>query len=188
MLLSDDDICRHITNGWIGIDPYDQRMVQPASIDVRLGNHIVHAPTWIDPGRIIEPDQDNGHLWRETDIADGESWLLQPKAFALGHTVETVTLSPRVAARLEGRSSWGRLGLVVHSTAGFIDPGFSGQITLELGNLSPYPIRLRPGLRIAQICFIPMVSPSTVPYGPDRGSKYHGQTRATMSRSARDEW
>lgn len=188
MLLSDDDIHHYLDNHWISIDPFDPAMVQPASIDIRLGDHIIHPPTWMNPDSIIEPDQDNSDLWHETTLDPHETWLLQPGAFALGHTIETITLSPRVAARLEGRSSWGRLGLVVHSTAGFIDPGFTGQITLELGNLSPYAIRLKPGLRIGQICFTPMVSPATRPYGPDRGSKYHGQTRATPSRAHHDQW
>jgi dCTP deaminase len=104
----------------------------------------------------------------------------------LGHTMETITLSDRVAARLEGRSSYGRLGLVIHSTAGFIDPGFTGQITLEMSNLAPHPIVLRPGTRIGQVCFIPLTSPAESPYGIRGGSKYQGQTGATASRAHRD--
>jgi dCTP deaminase len=185
MLLADTDIRTALFDGRIGVEPFDEAALQPASIDVRLGNHFVHDPARIADD-IVDPEQDNDHLTVSSVVPDGGDIVLDPGDFMLGHTVERITLSPRVASWVEGRSSLGRLGLIVHSTAGFVDPGFSGQITLELGNVSRRPIRLRPGMRIAQMCFIWTLSPSQRPYGPERGSKYHGQSGATRSLSHKD--
>jgi len=196
MIMSDQNIRESIKSGWINIEPFDDAMIQPASIDIRLGDHFttyIKRDTFRDGmgryhGIEIDPDEDNNRHTTESVISDGGRVALGPGQFMLGHTMETITLSPRVAARLEGRSSYGRLGLVIHSTAGFIDPGFSGQITLEMSNLAPYPIMLRPGARIGQICFIPLISPATIPYGARAGSKYQGQVGATASRAHQDTY
>jgi len=193
MLMSDNDIrsARHM--GWLNIEPYDPDMVQPASIDIRLGKKFIEYADLTAGGRIavdqivIDPEEDTARLHATTVLPEGGSMVLHPGAFMLAHTIETITLSSRIAARLEGRSSYARLGLIIHS-AGFIDPGFSGQITLELSNLAPHPIVLRPGTRIGQVCFMPTVSAADVPYGIREGSKYQGQTGATASRIHNDKW
>ena len=190
MLMSDEDIraARHI--GWIDIEPYDPDMLQPASIDVRLGDHFMEYIIPINPDGVtpIDPEEDNTSLYSTSIVPEGGAILLWPGQFMLAHTMETITLGNKHAARLDGRSSYGRLGLIVHSTAGFIDPGFTGQITLELSNLAPRPIVLRPGMRVAQICFTPMISPARYPYGIREGSKYQGQRNATPSLAYRDKW
>lgn len=192
MLMSDGDIraARHM--GWLNIDPFDPEMLQPASIDIRLGNTFVR---YTDNGGVydgklvtIDPEENNAHLHTTMVIPDGGTLLLHPNGFMLAHTVETITLGDRTAARLEGRSSYARLGLIIHSTAGFIDPGFTGQITLELSNLAPHPILLRPGARVGQLSFIPLVSSASAPYGTRDGSKYQGQKGATVSRAHQDKW
>lgn len=194
MLMSDNDIRSAKHMGWLNVEPYDPDMVQPASIDIRLGNHFIEYTDFTAGGRIavdpivIDPEEDTARLHSTTVLPDGGTMVLHPGAFMLAHTIETITLSSRIAARLEGRSSYARLGLIVHSTAGFIDPGFSGQVTLELSNLAPHPIILRPGARVGQICFIPTVSASDTPYGIRDGSKYQGQVRATPSSAYRDKW
>jgi len=193
MLMSDTNIrsARHM--GWLDIEPYDPEMLQPASIDIRLGTHFTRyiVNHYSDPpegGYIIDPTEDNHRMTEQIVIPSEGAIKLYPGEFLLAHTVETITLSSRIAARLEGRSSYARLGLIVHSTAGFIDPGFTGQITLELSNLAPHPIVLRPGIRVGQICFIPCVSAADVPYGIREGSKYQGQTHSTPSLAYRDKW
>ena len=189
MIMSGENIMEGVKSGWINIEPFDGEMLQPASIDIRLGNEFIkydNSYAWVGDDGTIDPERDNGHLMVKATVADDEFVYLNPHEFMLGHTVEKITLSPRVAARIEGRSSFGRLGLVVHCTAGFIDPGFSGQITLEFTNLASYPIKLRPGLRVGQVCFIPLVTPSHVPYGTRAGSKYNEQSGATVSRSQFD--
>jgi dCTP deaminase len=192
MLMADTDIRGALFDGRIAVEPFDEAALQPASIDVRLGNHFVHEPPWAGGDRVwteddvVDPARDNGHHTITSVIPDGGDVVLYPGDFMLGHTVERISLSPKVASWVEGISSLGRLGLIVHSTAGFVDPGFSGQITLELGNVSRRPIRLRPGMRIAQMCFIWTLSASQRPYGPERGSKYYGQSGATRSLSHKD--
>jgi dCTP deaminase len=189
MLMSDADIRAAVHIGWINIEPYDPEMLQPASIDVRLGNHFKEYITPINNVVTpIDPELDTAKLHSTTVLPEDGSILLWPGQFMLAHTLETITLGNKHAARLDGRSSYGRLGLIVHSTAGFIDPGFTGQITLELTNLAPNPIILRPGIRVAQICFTPMISPANTPYGIREGSKYQGQKNATVSRAYRDKW
>lgn len=181
-LLADVDIIRAVSDGRLGIEPLNRvGQLQPASVDLHLGADFLvfvpHGETHIDPEQPVEV---NRHVRKSRE----DPFVLHPGEFALGATRETVTLGADLAARLEGRSSMGRLGLVVHSTAGFIDPGFSGQITLELANLSPLPILLRPGLSVAQLCLVPLSSPAAYPYGhPDLGSKYQGQRGPVASRA-----
>src|SRR5690606_32736743 len=156
--------------------------VQPSSIDVRLDRQFRvfnnHLYTYIDP----RERQDD--LTTVVEVADGEPFVLHPGEFVLASTIETVTLGDHLAGRLEGKSSLGRLGLLVHSTAGFIDPGFSGQITLELSNVATLPITLWPGMRIGQLCLFRLSSPARYPYGSKvYGSRYQGQRGPTPSRA-----
>ena len=182
MLLSDRDLKAAISQGRLGLDPYDEAMVQPSSVDVRLDRYFRvfanHRHTHIDPAvaqddltEMVEPEGD-------------EPFILHPGEFVLGSTLEVITLADDLASRLEGKSSLGRLGLLTHSTAGFIDPGFSGHVTLELSNVANLPIRLYPGMKIGQICVLPLTSASEHPYGSSLyGSRYQDQRGPTPSRS-----
>ena len=182
MLLSDRDLKAALASGRMSLSPYDEAMVQPSSIDVRLDRYFRvfanHRYTHIDPAiaqddltELVEPDGE-------------EPFVLHPGEFVLGSTLEVITLGNDLAARLEGKSSLGRLGLLTHSTAGFIDPGFSGHVTLELSNVANLPIKLYPGMKIGQICVLPLSSPAEHPYGSERyGSRYQGQRGPTPSRS-----
>jgi len=174
MLLSDRDILAAQKDGHISLDPWTPEMVQPASIDVRLDRFFRlfnnHAYTYVDPA------ENQGALTEQFDVAPDEPWILHPGEFALGSTWEYVKLDATVAARLEGKSSLGRLGILTHSTAGFIDPGFEGHITLELSNVSTLPVKLWPGMKIGQMCFFQLSSPAEHPYGSrGTGSHYQGQ-------------
>lgn len=182
MLLSDRDIKVEIASGRVGVDPYLESMVQPSSIDVRLDRIFRvfenHRYPHIDPS-VEQPD-----LTREVATEGDEPFVLHPGEFVLGSTFEVISLPDDVAARLEGKSSLGRLGLLTHSTAGFIDPGFSGHVTLELANVATLPILLWPGMKIGQVCFFRMTSPAEFPYGSSiYGSRYQGQRGPTPSRS-----
>ena len=182
MLLSDRDIRAELDAGRIALDPFDPAMVQPASIDVRLDRFI----RLFDNHKyaVIDPAVEQPELTRLVDVGTEEPFVLHPGEFVLGSTFEHVSLPNDVAARLEGKSSLGRLGLLTHSTAGFIDPGFSGHVTLELSNTATMPIRLYPGMKIGQFCFFRLSSPSEHPYGSQRyGSRYQGQRGPTPSRS-----
>ncbi len=182
MLLSDKDIRAAIDAGRVGLEPYDPAMVQPSSVDVRIDRYFRvfenHRYPHIDPAveqaeltRLVEPDRD-------------EPFILHPGEFVLGSTYEVVSLPDDVSARLEGKSSLGRLGLLTHSTAGFIDAGFSGHVTLELSNVATLPIKLWPGMKIGQLCFFRLSSPAEAPYGSGaQGSRYQGQRGPTPSRS-----
>lgn len=182
MLLSDRDLVSEIKSGQLGLDPFEPSLVQPSSIDVRL-DHLFrvfnnHLYTHIDPAE----RQDD--LTALVDVPEGEAFILHPGEFVLASTLETVTLGRQLAARLEGKSSLGRLGLLVHSTAGFIDPGFSGHVTLELSNVASLPIRLWPGMKIGHICVLRLSSPAEHPYGSEvYGSRYQHQRGPTASRS-----
>ncbi len=182
MLLSDRDIRSELSSGRVGLDPLDLGMVQPSSVDVRLDRFFRlfdnHKYQHIDPA-VDQPD-----LTRLVEVDAMESFVLHPGEFVLGATYEAVTLPDDIAARLEGKSSLGRLGLLTHSTAGFIDPGFSGHVTLELSNVATLPITLWPGMKIGQLCFFRLSSPAEHPYGSDKyGSRYQGQRGPTASRS-----
>lgn len=182
MLLSDRDIRQELESGRIGLDPLDLGMIQPSSIDVRLDKFF----RLFDNHKYqhIDPAVDQPELTRLVEVEGTESFVLHPGEFVLGATYEVVTLPDDVAARLEGKSSLGRLGLLTHSTAGFIDPGFSGHVTLELSNVATLPITLWPGMKIGQLCFFRLSSPSEHPYGSAQyGSRYQGQRGPTASRS-----
>ncbi len=182
MLLSDRDIKAEIESGRVGIDPYDPAMVQPSSIDVRLDRFFRVFENHKYPH--IDPSVEQADLTREVSTESGEPFVLHPGEFVLGSTFEVVSLPTDVAARLEGKSSLGRLGLLTHSTAGFIDPGFSGHVTLELANVATLPILLWPGMKIGQVCFFRMTSEAEHPYGSSvYGSRYQGQRGPTPSRS-----
>lgn len=182
MLLSDKDIRAEIDAGRVALDPYDPQMVQPSSVDVRLDRFFRvfenHKYPHIDPS-VEQPD-----LTRLVEPPGDEPFILHPGEFVLASTYEVITLPDDIASRLEGKSSLGRLGLLTHSTAGFIDPGFSGHVTLELSNVATLPIKLYPGMKIGQLCLFRLSSPAEHPYGSARyGSRYQGQRGPTASRS-----
>lgn len=182
MLLSDKDIRRYLDDGQIGLDPWDPQMLQPASIDVRLDRYFRLFNN--HQYSVIDPAANQSELTSIFDAGEDEPFVLHPGEFVLGATYEKVTLGTAVAARLEGKSSLGRLGLLTHSTAGFIDPGFTGHVTLELSNTATMPILLYPGMKIGQLCFFQLSSPAQAPYGSGAsGSRYQGQRGPTASRS-----
>jgi dCTP deaminase len=182
VLLSDRDIRAEVTSGRVRLDPFDAAMVQPSSIDVRLDRYFRLFDNHKYP--VIDPSLDQPDLTRLVEAESDEPFVLHPGEFVLGSTYEQVTLPDDVAARLEGKSSLGRLGLLTHSTAGFIDPGFSGHVTLELSNVATLPIKLWPGMKIGQLCFFRLSSPTEHPYGTGPyGSRYQGQRGPTASRS-----
>lgn len=182
MLMSDRDIRASIEAGQIGLEPLDMSLLQPSSFDVRIDRFFRlfdnHKYAYIDPA---EPQEE---LTRFIEVAADEPFILHPGEFVLGSTYEFVKLPDNVAARLEGKSSLGRLGLVTHSTAGFVDPGFNGHVTLELSNMATLPIKLWPGMKIGQLCFFQLSSPSETPYGSAKYlNRYQGQRGPTASRS-----
>jgi dCTP deaminase len=182
VLLSDRDILAEVEAKNIGLEPFDPDMVQPSSIDVRLDRFFRVFENHKYPH--IDPAADQPDLTRMVEPEGDEPFILHPGEFVLGSTYEVVTLPDDVAARLEGKSSLGRLGLLTHSTAGFIDPGFSGHVTLELSNVATLPIKLWSGMKIGQLCFFRLSSPSEHPYGSTKyGSRYQGQRGPTPSRS-----
>ncbi len=182
MLLSDRDIKSELSVGRIGLEPYDEAMVQPSSIDVRLDRFFRLFDNHKYP--FIDPSADQPDLTHLIETDADEAFILHPGEFVLGATFEQVTLADDIAARLEGKSSLGRLGLLTHSTAGFIDPGFSGHVTLELSNVATLPIKLWPGMKIGQLCFFRLTSPAEKPYGSaEYSSRYQGQRGPTASRS-----
>ena len=182
MLLSDRDIRSELDTGRIGLDPLDLDMVQPSSVDVRLDRFFRLFDNY--KYQHIDPATDQPDLTRLVEVEPTEAFVLHPGEFVLGATFEVVSLPDDVAARLEGKSSLGRLGLLTHSTAGFIDPGFSGHVTLELSNVATLPITLWPGMKIGQLCFFRLTSPAEHPYGSKKyGSRYQGQRGPTASRS-----
>lgn len=185
MLLSDRDIRAELDSGRVGLDPLDPAMVQPASVDVRLDRFF----RLFDNHRYahIDPRQKQDELTRLVEVDPDEAFILHPGEFVLGSTYEQVTLPDDLAARLEGKSSLGRLGLLTHSTAGFIDHGFSGHVTLELSNVATLPITLWPGMKIGQLCFFRLSSSAQSPYGTGANqNRYQGQRGPTASRAHRD--
>lgn len=182
MLLSDRDIRAEIEAGRVVLEPYEPAMVQPSSIDVRIDRFFRLFDNHKYP--VIDPSADQPELTRLVEVKPDEPFVLHPGEFVLASTFEVVTLPDDVAARLEGKSSLGRLGLLTHSTAGFIDPGFSGHVTLELSNVATLPIMLWPGMKIGQLCFFRLSSAAEHPYGSaGYGSRYQGQRGPTASRS-----
>lgn len=195
MILSDRDIRARLAKGDLQIAPLadEALQIQPASVDLRLGSRFLlfrsfesrqgvseHA-AHIDP----KDKEDLEHLMDGVTV-EGGHFMLHPQQFVLASTIERVSIPNNIVARLEGRSSLGRLGLVVHATAGYIDPGFEGTITLELSNICIHPIKLYPGMRIAQLSLHELSSPAERPYGAGRGSKYGGQDGPEASRIALD--
>ncbi len=182
MLLSDRDIAAEIKSGRVQVEPFEPAMIQPSSVDVRLDrffrvfeNHRYE---------VIDPSIEQSELTREVAVAPEDFFILHPGEFVLASTFEVITLPDDIAGRLEGKSSLGRLGLLTHSTAGFIDPGFSGHITLELSNVANLPVKLYPGMKIGQLCLIKLSSPAEHPYGSAiYGSRYQGQRGPTPSKS-----
>ena len=184
-VLSDRTIKEQLASGRLGIDPLDSEAIQPASVDLRLDRSFrvfrSTARPFVD---VREPVDDLTEL---VEIRDGEPFVIQPASFCLGSTIETVTLPDDIVARVDGKSSLGRLGLLVHATAGYVDPGWTGRLTLELSNQSQMPIALYYRMRIAQISFFRLTTAVERPYGsPELGSKYQGQTGPTPSRAFQD--
>ncbi|CAM2761424.1 MULTISPECIES: dCTP deaminase [Slackia] len=178
MVLSDRDIKDQMSKGRIVIEPLVEDNIQPASVDVRLGSNFrifrnsSHA--------FIDPLTDQPGLTESIDVAPGGTFILQPGQFALGTTLERIAVPDDILGKLEGKSSLGRLGLMIHSTAGYVDPGWEGEITLELSNVATLPIVLHPGMRIGQMSFERMTSPVERPYGSaGLGSHYQGQSGAS---------
>jgi dCTP deaminase len=181
VILSDRTIRESLASGRIGVSPLGDGAVQPSSVDVRLARWFRvfanHRYPYIDV-RAEQPE-----LTELVEVPPGEPFVLHPGEFVLGATHERITLADDVVARLEGKSSLARLGLVIHSTAGFIDAGFDGDVTLELSNVATLPILLHPGMKIAQLAFFQLDRPAEHPYGSgDAGSKYQGQRGPTASR------
>lgn len=182
MLLSDRDIRAEVQSGRVRVEPYDEAMIQPSSIDVRLDRYFRVFEN--HKYSVIDPSIEQSELTREVEVGPKEFFILHPGEFVLASTYEVISLPEDLAGRLEGKSSLGRLGLLTHSTAGFIDPGFSGHITLELSNVANLPVKLFPGMKIGQLCLIRLSSPAEHPYGSAvYGSRYQGQRGPTQSRS-----
>jgi dCTP deaminase len=181
VVLSDRTIARLLDEGRILIDPYDELLLQPSSVDVRVDRffrvfHNARYP-YID---VREPQEDLTEL---VEIDDERPFILHPGEFVLGSTLERIVLPDDLVARLEGKSSLGRLGLLIHSTAGFIDPGWDGHVTLELSNVANLPITIYHGMKIGQVSFVQLSEPAEKPYGSgELGSKYQGQMGPTPSR------
>jgi len=184
MILSDTDILRRLEAGELVIEPLDDvdLQVQPASVDLRLGNEFLEFQrtniSCIHPNSEAEVEE----YIDETVVGADEEFILHPGDFVLGTTEERVEVPPDLIAHVQGRSSLGRLAVVIHATAGIIDPGYRGQITLELSNLGTAPVALTPGMRISQVLFTELSSPAERPYGSDRGSKYQDQRGPQASR------
>jgi dCTP deaminase len=181
VILSDRSIREEVAAGRIVIDPLDEGDIQPSSVDLHIDrffrvfrNHTM---------RVIDVKENQEELTELVEVKDDDPLILHPGEFVLGSTLERVGLPSDLVARLEGKSSLGRLGLLIHSTAGFVDAGWNGHLTLELSNVANLPITLYPGMKIGQISFLRMTTPADVPYGsPQVGSKYQGQRGPTPSR------
>jgi dCTP deaminase len=182
VLLSDRDIQAEIDSKRVVLEPFDPGMIQPSSVDVRLDKFFRVFENHKYPH--IDPATEQADLTRLVDVEGDDQFVLHPGEFVLASTYEVITLPDDIAGRLEGKSSLGRLGLLTHSTAGFIDPGFSGHVTLELSNVATLPILLYPGMKIGQLCLFRLSSPAEHPYGSSQyGSRYQGQRGPTQSRS-----
>ncbi len=188
MILSDADIRHRLESGELVVEPIDEPdlQIQPASIDLRLGEEFLEFQRTNIP--CIHPDSEGevDSYVTETVVKDGDEFILHPGDFVLGTTKERVEIPSDLLAHVEGRSSLGRLAVVVHATAGVVDPGYRGQITLELSNLGTAPVALKPGTRISQLIFTELKSPSERPYGSERGSKYQDQVGPQASRIGND--
>ena len=188
MILSDADILRRLEDGDLVVEPLDDPdiQIQPASVDLRLGREFLEFRRTNIPYIHPNDEREVDDYVAETLVEDGEEFILHPGDFVLGTTRERVEIPPDLIAHVEGRSSLGRLAIVVHSTAGLCDPGYRGQITLELSNLGTAPVALTPGMRVSQLTFTELTSPAERPYGSDRGSKYQDQDGPQASRIGGD--
>jgi dCTP deaminase len=180
VILSDHSLREELASGRIVVEPFDERCLQPSSIDVKLSNHFRvfrnHTAGVIDVKSAVD-------LTEPVEIAADGVFMLHPGEFVLGSTLERIAVPDDLVARIDGKSSLGRLGLIIHSTAGFIDPGFDGHITLELTNIATLPITLYPVMKVGQVSFMRMTTPADNPYGAGaQGSKYQGQRGPTPSR------
>ena len=181
MVLSDRTIRRLLQEGRIGIDPYAEELLQPSSVDVRVDRLFRVFRNSRYP--FIDVKQEMEELTELVEVDPEEAFILHPGEFVLGSTLERITLPDDLVARLEGKSSLGRLGLLIHSTAGFIDPGWDGHVTLELSNVANLPITIYYGMKIGQLSFVQLSEPAEHPYGTGAlGSKYQGQAGPTPSR------
>jgi len=183
LILSDRDIKRYLETGELLIEPLEnyEEQIQPSSVDLRLGNSFLHFR--VEGRAFIDPAKDNIlELMEIIEVKNNEPFFLRPGEFVLGTTIEKVKLPDDIVARVDGRSSLGRLGIIVHATAGYVDPGFCGQLTLELSNINRVPIALYPGMRICQISFYKLTSPAEVPYYKKKKSKYQNQCGPTPSK------
>jgi dCTP deaminase len=181
VVLSDRTIKRLIAEGRIGIEPYDESLVQPSSVDVRADRlfRVFHNARY----PYIDVKQPQEELTELVEVQEDNPFILHPGEFVLGSTLERIRLPDDLVGRLEGKSSLGRLGLLIHSTAGFIDPGWDGHVTLELSNVANLPITIYPGMRIGQLSYMQLDQPVETPYGSgELGSKYQGQRGPTQSR------
>jgi dCTP deaminase len=188
MILSDTDLLARLRDGDLVVEPLDDvdMQVQPSSIDLRLGSEFLEFQRTNIPCIHPNREEEVSKYVRETHVPAGEEFILHPGDFVLGTTKERVEIPPDLVAHVEGRSSLGRLAIVVHATAGLCDPGYEGQITLELSNLGSAPVALTPDMRISQLTFTELTSPAARPYGAERGSKYQGQRGPQASRIGED--
>lgn len=185
MVLSDRTIKEEIAAGRIVVDPLGENSIQPASVDVHLDNDFLVFRNSRMP--FIDVRQGVEDLTEKVQIDDDKPFILHPGEFVLGSTLEHIELPDDLVARVEGKSSLGRLGLLIHSTAGYVDPGFKGHLTLELSNVANLPITLYFGMKIGQLSYLKLTTPAEFPYGsPELGSKYQGQTDATASKIHQD--
>ena len=186
MVLSDRTIREEIDKGRIVIEPLDLSCIQPASVDVHLDRKLLVFRTWRSPF-YVDVKQSQDDLTELVEIAGDEPFLLPPGEFVLGSTVENIALPDDIVGRLEGKSSLGRIGLLIHSTAGYVDPGWQGHLTLELSNVAKLPVTLYYGMKIGQISFVRLTSAAERLYGDESlGSKYQGQVEATASKYYKD--
>jgi dCTP deaminase len=188
MILSDADILARLEAGDLVVEPLAdvETQVQPASVDLRLGSEFLEFRRTNIPCIHPASEREVSEYVSETYVERGDEFVLHPGDFVLGTTIERVEIPPDLVAHVEGRSSLGRLAIVVHATAGLADPGYHGQITLELSNLGATPVALTPGMRISQVTFTELSSPAERPYGAERGSKYQDQTGPQASRIGAD--
>ena len=181
VILSDVSLREALANGRIVIDPLDESCIQPSSIDLHVDN--LFRVFRNDTTPYIDPKENQEDLTELVEIPEGRAFILHPGEFVLGSTLERVQQADDLVSRLEGKSSLGRLGLLIHSTAGFVDAGWDGYLTLELSNVANLPIAIYPGMKIGQISFMQMTTPASEPYGSkSKGSKYQGQRGPTPSR------
>ena len=183
-IFSDKTIKEYLEEGKIVIDPLkDEQQIQPSSVDMRLGDEfkvfkVIRKP-YIDP----KDEEDIAEYMESSTVPEGEAFIIHPNEFALATTQEYVKVPDDLVARVEGRSSMGRLGVTMHVTAGYVDPGFEGRITLEISNIGAMPVALYPGQRVCQLVFETMTTPAELPYGhPKRNSKYMKQLKPESSR------